>query len=403
MKKDLTKFIFISFFAGIIFGVFLNFISQFSPNIIQFTLPALKFGGDLFLKIIKMLVVPIVFFSLITGVANLKNISSLGRIGFKTISLYIFTTLIAITISLVVGHIINPGQGMTINENTNSLNLNEAPSFLEVLLNIIPDNPFDSLTKGNMLQIIFFSILLGGCLSSIDNNKTLLNFFVNMNDLVLKMLSVLLIVAPVGIFCLISQTFATQGFSSILELLKYFFGVSLVIFIHLCIVYLPFVKYLGKVKIRHFLNGIKQIALFAFSTSSSSATIPITLQNLSKNFSIKKKVSAFTVPLGATINMDGTAIMQGMATVFIANIYGIDLILTDFISIIITATLASVGTAGVPGVGMIMLGMVLTQVGLPLEGIAIVMGVDRLLDMLRTSLNVTGDAMVTIVIDKTEK
>ena len=403
MKKDLTKFIFISFFAGIIFGVFLNLVSQFSLSIIQFTLPALKFGGDLFLKTIKMLVVPIVFFSLITGVANLKNISSLGRIGFKTISLYIFTTLIAITISLLVGHIINPGQGMIINENIDSFNLNEAPSFLEVLLNIIPDNPFDSLTKGNMLQIIFFSILLGGCLSSIDNNKTLLNFFVNMNDLVLKMLSVLLIVAPVGIFCLISQTFATQGFSSILELLKYFFGVSLVIFIHLCIVYLPFVKYLGKVKIRHFLNGIKQIALFAFSTSSSSATIPITLQNLSKNFSIKKKVSAFTVPLGATINMDGTAIMQGMATVFIANIYGIDLILTDFISIIITATLASVGTAGVPGVGMIMLGMVLTQVGLPLEGIAIVMGVDRLLDMLRTSLNVTGDAMVTIVIDKTEK
>ena len=235
-----------------------------------------------------MLVVPIVFFSLITGVAT-KNISSLGRIGFKTISLYIFTTLIAITISLLVGHIINPGQGMTINENIDSFNLNEAPSFLEVLLNIIPDNPFDSLTKGNMLQIIFFSILLGGCLSSIDNNKTLLNFFVNMNDLVLKMLSVLLIVAPVGIFCLISQTFATQGFSSILELLKYFFGVSLVIFIHLCIVYLPFVKYLGKVKIRHFLNGIKQIALFAFSTSSSSATIPITLQNLSKNFSIKKR------------------------------------------------------------------------------------------------------------------
>ena len=403
MKKDLTKFIFISFFAGIIFGVFLNLVSQSSLSIIQFTLPALKFGGDLFLKTIKMLVVPIVFFSLITGVANLKNISSLGRIGFKTISLYIFTTLIAITISLLVGHIINPGQGMTINENIDSFNLNEAPSFLEVLLNIIPDNPFDSLTKGNMLQIIFFSILLGGCLSSIDNNKTLLNFFVNMNDLVLKMLSVLLIVAPVGIFCLISQTFATQGFSSILELLKYFFGVSLVIFIHLCIVYLPFVKYLGKVKIRHFLNGIKQIALFAFSTSSSSATIPITLQNLSKNFSIKKKVSAFTVPLGATINMDGTAIMQGMATIFIANIYNIDLLFSDYLSIILTATLASVGTAGVPGVGIIMLGMVLNQVGLPLEGIAIVIGVDRLLDMLRTSLNVSGDAMVTLVVNKTEK
>ena len=224
-----------------------------------------------------------------------------------------------------------------------------------------------------------------------------------MNDLVLKMLSVLLIVAPVGIFCLISQTFATQGLSSILELLKYFLGVVLVIFTHFLIVYIPLVRFLGRISIKSFLNGIKQITLFAFSTSSSSATIPVTLQNLNKNFNVKSKISSFTVPLGATINMDGTAIMQGMATIFIANIYNIELLLSDYLSIILTATLASVGTAGVPGVGIIMLGMVLNQVGLPLEGIAIVIGVDRLLDMLRTSLNVSGDAMVTLVVNKTEK
>ena len=224
-----------------------------------------------------------------------------------------------------------------------------------------------------------------------------------MNELVLKMLSALMTIAPIGIFCLISKTFATQGLSSILELLKYFIGVVLIIFIHLFVVYLPLVKLLAKVNITTFLNGIKQIVLFAFSTSSSSATIPVTLQNLNKNFNVKSKISSFTVPLGATINMDGTAIMQGMATIFIANIYNIDLLFSDYLSIILTATLASVGTAGVPGVGIIMLGMVLNQVGLPLEGIAIVIGVDRLLDMLRTSLNVSGDAMVTLVVNKTEK
>jgi Na+/H+-dicarboxylate symporter len=224
-----------------------------------------------------------------------------------------------------------------------------------------------------------------------------------MNELVLKMLSVLMIIAPIGIFCLISKTFATQGLSSILELLKYFLGVVLVIFTHFVIVYIPLVRFLGRISIKSFLNGIKQITLFAFSTSSSSATIPVTLQNLNKNFNVKPKISSFTVPLGATINMDGTAIMQGMATIFIANIYNIDLLLSDYLSIILTATLASVGTAGVPGVGIIMLGMVLNQVGLPLEGIAIVIGVDRLLDMLRTSLNVSGDAMVTLVVNKTEK
>jgi len=224
-----------------------------------------------------------------------------------------------------------------------------------------------------------------------------------MNALVLKMLSALMIIAPVGIFCLISKTFATQGISSIIELLKYFFGVVTVILIQLSFVYLPFVKIFGGISVLKFLNGIKEIVLFAFSTSSSSATIPVTLENLNKNFKVKKKVSSFTVPLGATINMDGTAIMQGMATIFIANIYNIELLLTDFISIILTATLASIGTAGVPGVGIIMLGMVLTQVGLPLEGIAIVMGVDRILDMIRTALNVTGDAMVTLVINKKEK
>ncbi len=403
MKENLEKNIFYSFLFGIIFGITINNLSNIFPELFNYILNLLKFGGDIFLRIIKMLVVPIVFFSLLNGVANLKNFSTLGRIGAKTLILYLFTTMLAISLALGIGSIINPGDGINIPFDNKNFEITEAPSFFSVILNIIPENPFQSLSDGNMLQVIFFSLVLGGCLSSLKDNKNLLNFFNGMNNLVLKMLSALMTIAPIGIFCLISKTFASLGLTSILELLKYFFGVIFVIFAHLCFVYIPLVKFIGKKNIKEFLYGIKEIVLFAFSTSSSSATIPITLHNLKKNFMIKPKISSFTIPLGATINMDGTAIMQGVATIFIANIYNIDLLFSDYLSIIITATLASVGTAGVPGVGIIMLGMVLNQVGLPLEGIAIVVGVDRLLDMLRTSLNVTGDAMVTIIVNKTEK
>ena len=403
MKNDLQKKIFYSFISGIIFGILLNNISESFTQTFDLTINIIKFGGEIFLKIIKMLVVPIVFFSLLVGVANLNNISTLGRIGFKTLILYVFTTMLAITLALSIGYFINPGDGVNIVSENTKINIAQPPSFFSVLLDIIPDNPFKSLTEGNMLQVIFFSLVLGGCLSTLKNNEKLVEFFNGMNALILKMLNSLMIIAPIGIFCLISKTLATQGLSSILELIKYFFGVVAVLIIHFTIVYLPLVKLLGRTDILKFLSGIKQIIIFAFSTSSSSATIPITLQNINKNFEVKSKISSFTVPLGATINMDGTAIMQGMATIFIANIYNVDLILIDYLSIILTATLASVGTAGVPGVGIIMLGMVLTQVGLPLEGIAIVIGVDRLLDMLRTALNVSGDAMVTLVVDKSEK
>ena len=233
--------------------------------------------------------------------------------------------------------------------------------------------------------------------------KELTKFFNDFNLVIMKVLSISLIIAPVGIFCLISRTFATQGLGSIIELAKYFFVVSFTLFLHVIFIYLPLIRIIGKVKVLKFFDGMKEALIFAFSTSSSSATIPVTLENLKKNFSIKDKIATFTVPLGATINMDGTAIMQGVATVFIANAYGVDLSVIDYLSIILTSTLASIGTAGVPGVGIIMLGMVLNQVGLPLEGIALIMGVDRFLDMLRTAVNVSGDSMVSIIINKSEK
>ena len=402
MQQNLTKQIFLGFLFGIVVGL-LTSLTELPNNFKNICIEFFSFGGDAFLKTIKMLVVPVVFFSLVNGVANLNNINSLGRIGLKSFLLYLTTTFLAITISLMVANFFNPGRGINLEFNSKSIEIVDPPSFLEIILNIIPNNPFQSLVNGEMLQVIFFAILLGSALSLLKEESAVKNFFNDFNKIIMKILSFVMIIAPFGIFCLISKTFATQGLSSILELFKYFILVIIVLITHVIIVYLPIVKFYGGVNLNKFFSGIKDALVFSFSTSSSSATIPVTLNCLKKNFNIKDNVASFTVPLGATINMDGTAIMQGVATVFIANLYGMDLVISDYISIILTATLASIGTAGVPGVGIIMLGMVLGQVGLPLEGIAIVMGVDRFLDMLRTSVNITGDAMVSIVVNKAEK
>ena len=399
--KNLTKNILVGFLLGLIFGIFVNLVNLDQSHK-KFIIEVLSVGGEVFLKIIKMLVVPIVFFSLTSGVANLNELNTLGKIGIKSISLYILTTFFAITGSLIFANLLNPGKGFKLKVENNDLSISEPPSLSDVLLNIIPNNPFESLVNGNMLQVIFFAILLGSAIS-ISKKKELTKFFNDFNLVIMKVLSISLIIAPVGIFCLISRTFATQGLGSIIELAKYFFVVSFALFLHVIFIYLPLIRIVGKVKVVKFFNGMKEALIFAFSTSSSSATIPVTLENLKKNFSVKDKIASFTVPLGATINMDGTAIMQGVATVFIANAYGVDLSIIDYLNIILTSTLASIGTAGVPGVGIIMLGMVLNQVGLPLEGIALIMGVDRFLDMLRTAVNVSGDSMVSIIINKSEK
>ena len=399
--KNLTKNILIGFLLGVIFGILINLVDldQSDKKII---IELLSVGGEIFLKIIKMLVVPIVFFSLTSGVANLNELNTLGKIGVKSISLYISTTFFAITGSLIFANLIDPGEGFKLKIENNGVTISEPPSLSDVILNIIPNNPFESLVNENMLQVIFFAILLGSAIS-ISKKKELTKFFNDFNLVIMKVLSISLTIAPVGIFCLISKTFATQGLGSIIELAKYFLVVSFALFLHVIFIYLPLIRIVGKVKVVKFLNGMKEALIFAFSTSSSSATIPVTLENLRKNFSVKDKIASFTVPLGATINMDGTAIMQGVATVFIANAYGVDLSVIDYLNIILTSTLASIGTAGVPGVGIIMLGMVLNQVGLPLEGIALIMGVDRFLDMLRTAVNVSGDSMVSIIINKSEK
>ena len=403
-KKTITEKILIAFIFGIVFGIILNFLKEYSFTLYNIvTDNILSTGGEIFLRALKMLVVPIVFCSLICGICNLKDFTSLGRISIKTISFYIFTTSVAISIAILLASIINPGEGFKSQIITNEIEINTAPKISEILINIIPLNPFESLVKGNMLQVIFFALLIGSAISiSKSKGKSANDFFISLNEVILQALQIIMIFAPFGIFCLISNTFATQGFEMILELGKYFFTVVIVLFIHMFLIYGSLIKILSKISPIYFFKNIKECIFFAFSTSSSSATIPITLRNVTENLKVKKKVASFTIPLGSTINMDGTAIMQGVATVFIANIYGQNLFLVDYLTIILTATLASIGTAGVPGVGLIMLGMVLTQVGLPLEGIAIVMGVDRLLDMLRTSVNVSGDATISYLIDQSE-
>ena len=405
MNKNITKNILFAFVLGIIFGIGFNFFENITPLFYSFFVNTVfDTGGAIFLKVLKMLVVPIVFCSLICGVCNLNDFSSLGRISIKTISLYILTTSIAISVALSIASILDPGITQIHSIPNKALEITDAPKISDVVVNIIPQNPFKALVDGNMLEVIFFALLLGISISLCkEKGKAAGNFFISLNEVILQTLQIVMIVAPIGIFCLIANTFASQGVAMIIELAKYFLTVVFVLMIHMFVVYGSLIKLLTHISPINFYKKIKESIFFAFSTSSSSATIPVTMKNVTENLNVKKKVASFTVPLGSTINMDGTAIMQGVATVFIANIYSQSLVLSDFLTIIITATLASIGTAGVPGVGLIMLGMVLNQVGLPLEGIAIVMGVDRFLDMLRTSVNVSGDAMVSLIINESEK
>lgn len=362
----------------------------------------LQVMGRGFIALLQVLVVPLVFVSLVCGTAALDDVRRLGRIGLKTVALYLVTTAIAISLALVSAVIVRPGSGfgLTAEEGTDSVT---APPLVEVMINIFPRNVIDAMAEGNMLQIIVFSILLGISLSlGGEAGKRILSFFQDANEVIMKLVWIIMQIAPYGVFALLSRTFAELGFDAMLPLLKYFLLVLGVLILHAMVTYPAMLTLLARINPRPFLRKMREVQIFAFSTASSNATLPITLQVVKSKLGVKNSVASFTVPLGATINMDGTAIMQGVATVFIAQAYGLGLGITDYLVVILTATLASIGTAGVPGVGMILLGMVLTQVGLPVEGIALIIGIDRLLDMVRTAVNVTGDAMVSTVVAKGE-
>ena len=401
----LTMKILIGMGLGIIIGAIIQFamsdVKFVQDNIVNGLFHA---GGKMFVNSLKMLVVPLVFISLVCGTCSLSDPSKLGRLGGKSIALYLTTTAIAITLAIALALIIAPGvtdQAMT---STASFSAKEAPSLTQVLINIIPSNPVKAMAEGNMLQIIVFALLFGIAVSLAgEPGKRIAAFFEDMNEVVMKIVNIVMNLAPYGVFFLMAKLASEISPTTFINVAKYFFVVLLALGVHALVTYPTILKFLTGLNPIIFIRKMRDTALFAFSTASSNATIPVTLETTTKKMGVDNSIASFTVPLGATINMDGTAIMQGVATVFIAQVYGVDLSIADYLMVILTATLASIGTAGVPGVGLIMLAMVLQQVGLPVEGIALIIGVDRLLDMTRTAVNVTGDSMVTVIVAKTEK
>jgi Na+/H+-dicarboxylate symporter len=374
-----------------------------------------NFAGDLFLRGLRFIAVPIVIFSLIVGASSLNDLSKLSRIGGKTIAIYIFTTAIAITVGLVFANVFKPGS--FVSEETRDsfverfgveadakVQAAQAPDVWDTVLNIVPRNPFEAIAAGNMLQVVFASLLVGIALTMIKREKAkpVIAFFDAMTDVVIKIVEIVLMIAPYAVFALIVEQIAELGLDILGSLAVYSIVVVAGLATMMFVVYPIGFKLLGGVGYRRFFRAMSPAQLLAFSSASSSATLPVTMECAEQRLGIKEEVSSFVLPIGATINMDGTALYQGVAAVFIAQLYAIDLSLGQQLTIVLTATLASIGTAGVPGVGMIMLVIVLQSVGIPLEGIAVILGVDRILDMCRTSCNITGDAMVCTLVAKSE-
>ena len=359
--------------------------------------------GAAFVNSLKMLVVPLVTFSLICGVCGIGDVAVLGRVGIKAFALYIVTTGLAITLALVVAILIAPGQGFEQATSTVSFTPKPAPPLTEVFINIVPSNPINAFAEGNMLQIIFFVILFAiAMLMTGEIGCQLAETAEKLNEVMMKVVTLVMDFAPIGVFFLMAKTFSIQGIGLILPMIGYFSVVVICLLLHGFGTFSILLALFAKLNPWIFIKKMRPAHVFAFSTASSNATIPVTLQVVEKRLGVDNSTAAFTVPLGATINMDGTAIMQGVATVFIANVYAIDLGVSDYLTVVGMSILASIGTAGVPGVGLIMLAMVFNQVGLPVEGIGLILGVDRILDMIRTTINITGDATVTCIVARSE-
>ena len=402
-KIGLTTKIFIALLAGAVFGIVLCYMvpsGHVKDDIIVEGI--LYVVGQGFIRLMKMLVVPLVFCSLVCGSMAIGDTKKLGTVGVRTLIFYLFTTALAITVALSVGNIINPGIGLAMSAiKSNAAEVEEmvATSLSDTILNIIPDNPLNSLASGNMLQIIVFALIVGIILAKLgERTETVGNFFSQFNDIMMEMTMMVMSLAPVGVFCLIARTFANIGFSAFVPLAKYMVGVLLALAIQCFIVYLGLLKVFTGLNPFKFIKNFFPVMAFAFSTATSNATIPLSIDTLAKKMGVSKKISSFTIPLGATINMDGTAIMQGVAVVFAAQAFGIQLDVMDYLTVIGTATLASIGTAGVPSVGLVTLTMVFNSVGLPVEAIGLIMGIDRILDMTRTAVNITGDAVCTTIV-----
>ena len=404
-KMNLTTKILTGMCTGVAFGIALNLYSGNGSEVIDAYLinGLLRLVGGLFINAIKMLVVPLVFISLICGAADVGDVKKIGRMGGKTLGIYMATTGMAVTLALILGKVFNPGVGLDLSKVV-SLNptVGESQGIVDIILNMVPRNPVMALAKGQMLPIIVFALFTGISIAATKGESDeVLKIAKGLNAIVMKMVSFVMCMAPLGVFSLISRTFATAGTEALLPLMKFVGVTILALGMHVVITYMGMLKVFGKLSLKTFLKNYIPAVNVAFSTSSSGGTLPVSLDS-AKKCGVSESVASFTLPLGATINMDGTAIMQGVAVIFIAQVYGIDLTFTQLVTVVFTAILASVGTAGVPGVGMITLSMVVQSVGLPMEGVALIMGVDRIIDMFRTVVNILGDGVCTLLVAKSE-
>ena len=363
---------------------------------------ALKPIGTLFINLIKMLIVPLIFVTLVSGIVAMDDLKKMRRIGMKTFFIYLLTTAVAISIGLAFGIIFEPGAGISL-EGAKAVTSKEAPALIDTFLNIVTRNPVASFASGNILQIIFFAIMLGVSINLAgEKAKPVADFFNGFSEAMFKMTNIIISYAPIGVFGLMAWVSASYGIDLLVSLGKVIVVVYIACIVHVIFTLGGTIAFIAKLNPIKFFKGIISAQSVAFTTTSSSGTLPVTTDNVVNNLGVSKPVSSFVLPLGATINMDGTALYQGVCAVFVAQAFGIDLTMADYGTIILTSTLASIGTAGVPGAGLIMLTLVLTSIGLPLEGIAIIAGIDRILDMARTTVNVTGDAMVSVLIAQGE-
>ena len=399
---SLTKKILVALILGVITGIVLTFAPLDVVAILDTYI--LVPVGQIFINLIMMLVVPIVFVSIVLGTAGIGDPKKLGSIGVQAISFFLITTSIALTIGVGLGYIIQPGEAGLFDVEDINYEPQEAPPVTETLVNIIPQNPIEAMATGDMLAIIAFAIFIGLALAYLgEKTKGIYNLFEQANEILMWLIHVIMKTAPYGAFALIASAIAKSGLNAIGSMAMYMITIVLALIIHGAVTYGSAIKFIGKGNPLTFYKAFFPAMSVAFSASSSSAALPLSMEIAQEKLGVKKGISSFVQPLGSTINMDGTAIMQAVATVFISQVYAIPLTLTDILMVILTATLASIGTAAVPGVGLVMLTMVLNAVGLPVEGIALIIGVDRILDMLRTSINITGDGTCAYIISEREK
>ena len=394
-----TKKIIVSMILGILVGITFNLTDLIESSLGTHATNLFDLVSYLFLSSLKLIIVPLIFFSIVCGIVSLSDDVSVSRLGIKTLLLYTITTVIAISLGLLFSSFINY-EPIEITNLDSVINIEN----IETDGNIFPSNIFKSLSDGNIIHLLIFAVLIGISAARIKNRiKTFIQYFYDFNDVINELVKLIISFTPIAVFCILAKTFSTQGVETIMSLAGYFFTVVFVLLFHFLFTFSILIKLFTALNPVKFFQNLKDVVIFTFSTSSSSASIPFTLKAAEEKYGIDKSISTFTVPLGATINMDGTAIMQGCATFFLASLYGIDLGINEIITIVITATIASIGTAGIPSAGIVMLTVIFTQIGIPLEGITLLLGVDRLLDMMRTSVNVSGDLCISCVIASSEK